>query len=99
MYDPDDCEAHRGPGRRFALGSTRGDHLLGAIGFLAHAFLFLGLAALACWQWPGAAGPLAVVTLALTAATLVVRGPAAGAAATGESIEAIKRAWSRKEQT
>ncbi|HUP77614.1 MAG TPA: hypothetical protein VM260_03565 [Pirellula sp.] len=79
--------AHNNPGRRFAHGSTKHDHILGAFGFVAHMFTFLFVGSLLSHEvltW--IAGIAAAILLA-------IRAYQVGGSTTKESLQAIKDAW------
>jgi hypothetical protein len=80
--------AHNQPGRRFATGSNRADHALGAFGFFAHAAFFLALVAPSqCVQYLfWSSGAVAGVLLA-------IRTWQVGLTTTRESVKAIRDAW------
>ncbi len=81
--------AHNQAGRRFAPGSTRDDHKLGAMGFVAHAALFMAIGSAVAGRYSKF-----FWLNAITAGTLlVVRGKQVGLTTTKESIRAIKDAW------
>jgi Trypsin-like peptidase domain len=86
--------AHHQPGRRFATGSNRSDHVLGAFGFVAHAVFFAFIGALSAYLWPENARALIVVTAGAASALFVLRGHQVGFSTTKESIAAIWNAWS-----
>lgn len=92
---PHSLDAHQGPGRRFAAGSTRGDHLLGLFGFTAHAALFFGLGALACLLRPDRADCLTTASLGAALVLLAARASQVGLSTTRESVAAVRRAWRR----
>lgn len=92
---PHSLDPHLGPGRRFATGSTRGDHLRGLFGFVAHAALFFGLGLLACLLRPDWGVCLATVSLGVALVLLIVRAAQVGLSTTRESIQALRRAWRR----
>lgn len=89
-------QPHTGPGRRFATGTTKADHITGLFGFLAHAVLFFGLGCLICILLPDWALCLVTVALGFAGVLLVVRGSQVGLTTTRESVAAIREAWREK---
>lgn len=79
------------PGRRFATGTTRGDHLLGVFGFVAHALLFTAVGASICWLSPTM--NVVLISGGFAAVLLVIRGMMVGISTTKDSIAAIYKAW------
>lgn len=90
---PQDWVAHPGPGRRFALGSSRVDHLTGCLGLFSHAILFLSLGLFLGLGMPLHAETFAWTALGLTAVAVALRLEQGGIKATRESVQAIKEAW------
>lgn len=90
--------AHNQPGRRFASGSNRHDHMLGAFGFLAHAMLFFSLGmftgAIAFFVDAEYATWAFLLIFGGSQILLVVRGMMVGLSTTKESVAAIWKAWS-----
>jgi hypothetical protein len=80
---------HNQPGRRFAKGSSKEDHVLGAHGFIAHATLFMAIGSAVA----GSFGLFFGVNAFLAVALLVIRAKQVGSTTTKESIRAIKDAW------
>lgn len=91
--NPRSYEHHIGPGRRLATGCTRGDTLMAAFGFFAHAFLFIAVGAgVALADQVFGVGVLIASTIGALS-LLALRTYQVGASTTKESIEAIKEAW------